>query len=892
MDSSLIATKLQIPPLTRHLIPRAHLVDAVERDIRHVKLVLVSAPAGYGKTTLLAQWARVSCASVVWLSVDADDNDRERFFRYLLTAWEQVQPGVCESPLGLLLGAADPDFDAVLAAFVNAACSVPERTVIVVDDMHLIDDPGTHSALTFLLDHLPPQFHLVLAGRGQPPLPLSRYRARRELLELGPDDLRFSDEEARALLRGLTELDLAKEETKALLVQLEGWAAGLQLASLTLRRPREAGDRPLLGGQHRFIADYLREDVLAQLPADVQQFLLETSVLDPLSAALCDAVTGRDDGEAMLAALERDNLFLMPLDDRRAWFRYHRLFADFLRTELERAEPNTVELLHRRAATWYLAHAMPEQAFSHAIAGNEVALVTRIAEDYCVIKMESGELNVVARWLQMIPEPWFAAYPLIDLMRVAYHIYTGAFDESIRLLQQVEARMRHSPSKDAREHLAKAATVRCAIACFQNDLPLAERYASEALDGLPLDGRFYRASIYHALGETYSRNACWGQAEAAFLKALEVVHEPSHRIRSVHIFGALADLELRQGHLENASIYWNSALEAIQERELWGRLPIPVTGWVSIRAGELHYERNRLEDALNYLDRGLKLAELGGDVRALIAGYLLSARVKLTERAFDQAAHYLDQAQPLLDQAALPEWVSRFNRCRLELWLAQDQLRTVARWADAQATDGVHFSLHEPELDYLTLARALLAKRQPPDCQQALAHLRQVHNAALAQGRKGVQIEALAMQALAHWQGGDRADALIALEHALRLAEPEGYVRLFADLGLPMARLLQEAHVRNVMPDYVGRLLGAFPVEDRRHNGEPATLLEPLSEREREVLTLMASGLSNREIGDQLFISAETVKKHSGSIYTKLAVSRRTEAIARARELGILSDAH
>ena len=334
----------------------------------------------------------------------------------------------------------------------------------------------------------------------------------------------------------------------------------------------------------------------------------------------------------MLETLERDGLFLTALDDTREWFRYHPLFAGVLaRGAASASMRQEVASLHCRAARWYLARAMPEQAFSHAVAGNDVDLVTRIGEDYCVIKMESGELNVVARWLQMIPEPWFAAYPLVDLLRVTYLIFTGAFEESARLLAEVEERMRQSDGRDTRAQLAKVATVRCAIACFQNDLPSAEMYASDALGDLPTDDRFYRVSIYHALGETYSRNAFWEQARASFLKALHVVHEPSSRIRSVHIYGALADLELRQGHLELAGAYWSRALAAIQEREMWGRLPIPVTGWVFIRMGELLYERNRLADAWHHLSRGLELAELGGDVRSLVAGYLLSARLKLTE---------------------------------------------------------------------------------------------------------------------------------------------------------------------------------------------------------------------------------------------------------------------
>ena len=562
-----------------------------------------------------------------------------------------------------------------------------------------------YKALAFLIDHLPPTLHFAIAGRGEPPLPLARYRARGELLELGTEHLRFREEETRAFLNQLLENGLSDEAIAPVQDRLEGWVAGLQLVCHAIRRRPETAGSLSVTGKQRFIADYLHEEVLANLDGVTRQFVLQTSILDQLSGELCDATTGRNDSQNMLETLERDGLFLAALDEQRDWFRYHPLFAGVLREELHRQHPQEVASLHCRAARWYLRRAMPEQAFSHAVAGNDVHLVTRIGEDYCVIKMESGELNVVARWLQMIPEAWFARYPLINLLRVCFLIFTGAFDEGARLLDEVEDRIRRAKGRNKREQLAKVATVHCAIACFQNDLALAEAYASEALGSLPMEDRIYRASLYHALGETYSRNACWDQARDSFLKALDVVHEPSWRIRSVHIYGALADLELRQGHLELAGDYWSSALETIQEREMWGRLPIPVTGWVSIRMGELLYERNRLADAWNHLARGLELAELGGDVRSLIAGYLLSARLKLTEGDVDLATQYLDRARPLLEQAPFPEWMGRCKRYQLELWLAQDRLRAVANWADSVATADVGALRDESEIDQLTLAR-------------------------------------------------------------------------------------------------------------------------------------------------------------------------------------------
>lgn len=890
MHSSLLATKTRIPPLRHDLVLRARLSDALERGIPVSRLVLITAPAGFGKTTLLGQWAGASQHRIAWLSLTDDDNDVEPFLRDLVTAWDAMQPGIMETPVGLLLSAMAPDIDAVLSAFITVGAEVSEHTVFVLDDCHLVDRAPIYQAIAVLLEHLPPTLHFVIAARGEPLLPLARYRAHGEVLEFGAADLCFREEETRAFLNGQLPGGLSDEAVRAMQAQLQGWAAGVRLVCHAIRRRPEAARSLKISGRHRFIADYLDEEVLAALDRDTRQFLLQTSLLDQLSGDLCDATIEGCNSQQMLETLERDGLFLSALDDTREWFRFHPLFAAVLRERLQQEHAEDVARLHSRAARWFLEHAMPEQAFGHAVAGSDVVLVTRIGEDYGVIKMESGELNIVARWLGMIPEPWFATYPLLDLLRVAYLIYTGEFEASVHLLEDAEARIRRSLSQDTRENLAKVATIRCAIACFQNDLPRAEAYAAEALSGLPSDGGFYRASIYHALGETYARNAHWEQAKHTLRKALQVVHEPSARIRSVHIFGALADLELRQGHLEAASSYWSRALEVIRERDLWGCLPIPVTGWVFIRMGEILYERNRLDEARTHLGRGLELAELGGDVRSLIAGYLLRARLSLTEGDIDGAEHDLELAGPLLDRAAFSEWWGRFYRLQLELWLVQHRLRTVVQWADAQGSDDMDRSPDEPEIARLTLARALIAKGHPLDRKQATTFLRHLIEDVAARGQKGLCIEALALQALALWADGERAGALTTLERALRLGEPERFLRLFADLGLPMVRLLQEAQDRKVMPEYVRQLLDASAAGVAFGGGVSPVLPEPLSEREQDVLRVMAAGLTNREIGEELFISAETVKKHTGSIYAKLHVGNRTEAVGRARELGILDD--
>jgi len=888
MNNSFLVTKLQIPRQPPYVIQRAGLVDALEADLPQYKLILFSAPAGYGKTTQLAQWALASRFPLAWLSTDEEDNDLLRFLRYLLAGWEQVQPDVSESPLGLLLNARSPETGAVLSAFINAANESPDRIIFILDDYHLIKEESIHNALAFLLDHAPPNLHFVLAGRGEPPLPLARYRARGEMLEFRADELRFSQDETKDFLENGMRLDLTSEELKILQTQLEGWITGLQLAALAKRQGTQKIDKQSVSRGQRFMADYLREDVLDQLPFDTQEFLLQTSILDRMCATLCEAVTGQEGGQKMLETLVKKDLFLRPLDENRNWFRYHPLFVDFLREELARRLPEKITRLHRGAAGWYLSQGLPETAFRHAINGDDFEIVSQIFERYLIVKLLGGEIKIVQDWLAEVPESWQEKYPGIALAQAGILLATGQFDACARRLDRVE-QLAHAMDENAELYQARVTAMRCNIACFQNDMERAEAFAHQALQILSENDLDFRSGIYGALGDTYRRNGHWEEAKECYLKLLDYTHAPTFRVQSVHIYGALADLELRQGRLQNAATYWKKALIAIQKRENRGNFPLPLIGWVYIRLAELYYEWNELGEARQHLAKGLERAELGGDVRSLIAGYLLSARLKLTDGDIGQAAASLEQARPHIESAQFAHWTSRFERIQLDLWLSQDKLERAIDWADSKLKNA---SLENPlgdELDQLALTRLLLAKGDRESLVSAQELLDDVLPKVKDEGRMGLHIEALALDALLDWKRDNKPQALTVLEHALRLAKPEGYVRLFADLGLSMGRLLQEAHSRQVMTNYVDKLLRAFGEDLTSPAPVKPALPEPLTERERDVLELMAAGLTNPEIAEKLVLSAGTIKKHASHIYKKLGVHSRTEAAARARKLNLLN---
>ncbi|HEY3473322.1 MAG TPA: hypothetical protein VGK56_01860, partial [Anaerolineales bacterium] len=442
MSTTVLESKVHIPVQSQRTVPRLHLLSILEHQRANHKLTLISAPAGYGKTTLLAEWARASSLPVAWLTITGEEDNIESFLRYLLAAWERVQPAISETTFGILVRSQRPDIKMALRAFLDVATELPEPLVFVLDDYHLIEDPEIHDAVGFLLEHLPAQLHFILASRSDPPLPLSRYRARGQLMEIRAGDLHFSMSETTEFLTRFMGLELSPDNIASLHASTEGWAAGLTLAALTLRgRERVPEGTSIVSGRQRFIADFLSEEVLAQLPTNMQDFLLRTSLLDRLCGSLCDAITTQKNGQAMLESLERENLFIVPMDERREWYRYHNLFTNFLRGELARRYPDEIRELHRRAGEWYLAHEFPEEAFRHAVASEDAGLAFEIFVKYLGAKITGGEIRVVTGWIDSLPQKWYSAHPELGLARAAWMIATGAFASAVSSIDEIEHKL-------------------------------------------------------------------------------------------------------------------------------------------------------------------------------------------------------------------------------------------------------------------------------------------------------------------------------------------------------------------------------------------------------------------------------------------------------------------
>jgi LuxR family transcriptional regulator, maltose regulon positive regulatory protein len=887
LSDPLVSTKLRPPVARPKLVSRPRLIEKLERESGR-KLTLISAPAGFGKTTLLVEWSKNRTAGGRlggWVSLDEDDNDPVRFLSYLVTALEAVEEGIGEGILAALRSPEPPKIEALTATLLNEMAALPGELDLVLDDYHLIDSESVHRIVAFMLERLPESVHLVMAGRVQPPLPLARLRARGQITELNAGELSFTREEAAAFLKEVMGLDLSAEDVAKLEEITEGWIAGLQLAALSMRDPKDiSGFIESFSGSHRDVLDFLAEEVLERQPTHVREFLLETSILNNLTGSLCDALTGRSDGHEMLERLERENLFVLGLDDERLWYRYHHLFADFLRGRLMRERPERVGELHLSAAEWNEQNGRLSSAIEHALWAPDHDLAARLIEEGVEGAVERGGGTTALRWLEALPTEAKRRRPRLFVEHAVALVITGRPDDAEPLLKEAERAA--EVDGEGRFLLGFASTVRSWLARLRGDAPEAVELARRALSLLPDREAHVRTYAAVRLGDALRAVGDLTAAGEAYAEAAEIGRAARHAYGRLAGMVMHARVKTEQGRLREADEAFRRALRLLTEE---GFELSPAMGIVHIGRADLCYERNELDE----VERGVELAERTGDVSTLVWAYVTLSRNKRARGDDEGALETALEAERVARDSGADLQIAIALAWMMKLHLARGDLTEAVAFEQERAANADEAADTARVVDRLTSARLLHAQGRH---REALPLLEELGEMAEAAGRTGDLIEILALQALALWAATKKERAVSTLGQALALAEPEGYVRTFVDEGAPMGDLLSEV-LESLQRDrldppipahYLRKLLAALERDDARARLLAQRLPEPLSGRELEVLQHVAAGKSNRRIATELFVTEGTIKTHLNNLYRKLNARSRTQAVARGRELNLV----
>ena len=886
VETNLLQTKLYIPSLRPSLVPRPHLVAKLDGK-RPCKLILLSAPAGYGKTTLVTEWiAQIQAnTSICWLSLDEDDSDPHQFFNYLAAAIRPLRPSSVQALTDsqsslpqLLQSPQPPPAKKLMAAFVNDAVPVSTPFTLILDDYHAIESAEIDGAMAFLLDHMPPQMTLVITSRADPSFPISRLRARDELTELRASDLRFTETEAAEFLQQSMGLTLSSNQITALESRTEGWIAGLQMAALSMQNRDDIdGFVASFTGSHRFIMDYLVEEVLNQQPAEVQAFLLQTAVLTRLCADLCDAVRQSPASQQILEQLDTHNIFLIPLDNERHWYRYHHLFADLLRQRLHQQQPDSVAELHSRASQWYEDNGMEIEAFHHAVAANDVEHAARLVEGDGMPLHFRGAVAPVLNWLASLPTTVLDARPSLWVMYASALSMTGQLAGVEEKLQAAEAALQDAEMDDkTRNLIGHIAAIRALLAAAQYQVDTIIAQSRRALAYLHPDNLAVRTATIWKLGIAYQLQGDRAAASRAYSEAISISQASGNTIINISATIGLGNVQETENQLYLAAETYRRVLQLV------GDPPQLAASEAYLGLARIFYEWNDLDAAQQHGQQSIQLARQIENTDRFVPYEVFLARLKLAQGDVAGAAALLAKADQFVRQHNFVFRAPEVAAARVRVLLHQGNLATAAHLAET----------HELPIGQ---ARVHLAQGDPS---AALAVLEPLHQQMEAKGWQDEHLKVMVLQAVALHVHSEKDKAVQLLADVLALAEPGGFIRLFVDEGLPMAQLLSETAVHGIVPNYVRRLLAAFPVAEPEQAGPAKTqsnirnlkseIVEPLSQRELEVLQLIAQGLSNREISERLFLALSTVKGHNRIIFSKLAVQRRTEAVARARELGLL----
>lgn len=922
-ELDLLVTKFTVPPMRSELLARSRLLDVLSQS--HSRpFTLLSASAGFGKTTLLSSWARKSAGQVAWLALDEQDNDPTRFWAYVIAALRKAGSPV-GAPVEALMQSSQPTLlTGALTSLINELAELAQCTTLILDDYHLIRDQTIHASLQFMLEHLPPNLHVLLASRSDPALPLARWRARGQMLELRETELRLSHQETAQFLRQVMGLTLTEEEVGLLGTRTEGWITGLQLVALSLRRYADTSAfLQAFTGSHRFILDYVQEEILEPLPENQQRFLLSTSVLSRLSAEVCQALTGETASQHILESLERANLFLIPLDEERRWYRFHTLFQEVLLARLQATQPEQVARLHREAALWYQDQGWLHEAIPHALATRDYPFAAELLEG-CVERLSlQGEMKTLLAWIKQFPVEVLRVHPrLATTYLLVFNLlfpFSQQEQEERTYLQQlqegVEFLLQHadhtSLSEAEHEQLRKRVLILDAWKLAKKALSAGDMKQLHSVIGQIHAPELDDDALWEQHGLAPFAMA-WRMAGnfppmvTAIQKLRQRARLAQDRSQEVHILWGLIAAQVALGQLQEAS----ACTQEFQHLVNSLKVPLPLAAYPDLFQAQLAYTWNKLEDAhsaalqaiyrtapLQYMDILMGAYEVL--VRASIArGDLAEAR---------QALHEMEQAN---QAAGIPLFGPWIEGLQAHLWLVQGNLARAIDWAEhtPYLQEALACGVYSREGTYLVLARVYLAQQKYP---QALHLLAAMLSAAEQVSRTGSVISIQAFQIAALQASGATQDALCALSHLLALAQPEGHIRAFLDAGESMQQALQAwlnaereaapldlaSYARAIFsafasePHQAVTEPGASPVSARLPRAcspSPSPLIEHLTPREQEVLRLLAEGTTNQEIAERLVVSLTTVKKHVASLFLKLAAENRTHAVARARELSLL----
>jgi LuxR family maltose regulon positive regulatory protein len=880
-------------------------------------LTLISAPAGFGKTTLLAEWIASCDRPVAWLSLDQNDSDLMHFLTYLIAALQTIDTDLGANVLKLIHSPQAPSSESILITLINQIANSPASIVLVLDDFHLIDSPPVDDAVSFLLSHIPPQLHLVISSRSDPSLPLSTLRAQRHMNEIRAPDLRFTQEEIATLLNQTTGMDLPAESIAALETRTEGWIAGLQLAVISIQRLEHSEDVSefvqRLTGSDRYILDYLTDQVLQHQPDHLQSFLLQTSVLDRLSAPLCDTIVDWEldislehgdvippsdpvppstQSQSILEHLDSSNLFTVPLDNERVWYRYHHLFGDLLRQRLRQMRPDLIRSLHRRAGEWYAHNGGIEEAVEHSLAAAEFEQAARMIEEIVEDLWERGQRTRLLRWLNTLPAEHVSSSPLLCLHNAWVLFVSGQAETAAQWLQAADKALATAPEPSPRQptHFGKTelqgrlAAIKAFIATIRGDAHGINEFSRQALELLPDEALAWRGFIGIPLGYALIASGDLEAARQTYLDAVAINETAGNVYYALLARAFVAVVLLSQGKLRQA---YDRCLQTLELVNRLGMSQTAVAGWMYSLRGEIQAERHDLDDALHYTAKGTDLCRRLNHLPMLGWCYLRQIRALYAARDIAQAREIIRQAQDLKPQPGLPPWIMNIvESYKARIWLLEGDLDAASQWVRER---GLHPNdpltwTREPE--HLVLARILIAQDGLDEANGLLARLLESQE----EGSRILRmIEVLVLRSLAFQALGNTAQATESLERALALAEPEDCMRALVDAGEPLVPLLRHIASRGTATDYIARLLSLLEtVQPTETALLTQQLVDPLSERELEVLRLITAGLSNQEIAQELIIAVGTVKAHTSAIYRKLDVRGRAQAIVRSRELGII----